>query len=137
VRAGAWRRAAAGAAVVAGAALFAFHTIGIFSADNDLVVDMRLRHLGEIYFTAGRPERTLAAFHEALARCPTRCPQTLGELCDVYQQTGRLADGEAYFRAFTRAHPESPAGWRALARLLEAAGKPAEATEAARRAEAR
>jgi len=42
-----------------------------------------------------------------------------------FYKTGRLPDGQAYFRAFTRAHPGNPDGERYLARLveIEAAGR--------------
>src|SRR5207244_8891696 len=38
-----WTRVAAAAAVVAGAGLLCFHRFGIFSRDNELVVELRLR----------------------------------------------------------------------------------------------
>jgi predicted Zn-dependent protease len=86
-------------------------------------VEMRLGHLGDVYLRAGQPERAIAAFQEAVERCPVRCTQALGALLQTYLQTGRLADGVAYFRDFTRTHPEHPDGPRHLARLLEAAGQ--------------
>ena len=114
-----WTRVAAAAAVVAGAGLLCFHRFGIFSRDNELVVEMRLRHLGEVYETAGMPDRAIDVFQEAVRGCPTRCPQALEKLFAAYVKTGRLADGEAYFRAFTRAHPGQPDGERDLQRLME------------------
>src|SRR5207244_3222365 len=72
-----WTRVAAAAAVVAGAGLLCFHRFGIFSRDNELVVEMRLRHLGEVYETAGMPDRAIDVFQEAVRGCPTRCPQAL------------------------------------------------------------
>ena len=71
------------------------------------------------------PDRAIDVFQEAVRSCPTRCPQALDELFGAYLKTGRLADGEAYFRAFTRAHPGNPDAERYLARLveIEAAGR--------------
>jgi len=54
------------------------------------------------------PDRAIDVFQEAVRGCPTRCPQALDKLFGAYLKTGRLADGEAYFRAFTRAHPGIP-----------------------------
>ncbi len=130
VRARAWARVAAATAVVVGAGLLTFQTIGLFSADHELVVDLRLRHLGDVHFAAGNHDRAIAVFQEAVTRCPQRCPLALRDLLVAYLQSGKLADGEAYFRGFTRAHPQVADGWRYLARVLVAAGKPEEAAEA-------
>ena len=114
-----WQQVGSAAALVAGASLFCFHTFGIFGRDNDFVVEMRLRHVAEMYETAGMPDRAVDVLREAVGRCPTRCPQALEQLFAVYVRTGRLAEGESYFRAFTGAHPEHPDGERYLERLVE------------------
>ncbi|TMA51455.1 MAG: hypothetical protein E6J75_18480 [Deltaproteobacteria bacterium] len=122
-----WKPVASAVAVLAGASLFCFHTFGIFGRDNELVVEMRLRHLAEMYETAGMADRAVDVLREAVAGCPTRCPQALEQLFAVYVRTGRLADGASYFRTFLADHPGHPDGERYLERLVEreaAAGGP-------------
>src|SRR5207237_816483 len=111
-----WKPVASAVAVLAGASLFCFHTFGIFGRDNELVVEMRLRHLAEMYETAGMADRAVDVLREAVAGCPTRCPQALEQLFAVYVRTGRLADGASYFRTFLADHPGHPDGERYLER---------------------
>ncbi len=127
------RTLARNAAVVAAGALCTFPTVGVFAADNPLVVEMRLRHLGQVYLSAGRRDDAFAAFHEGLAGCPT-CALGTQALADAYLATGRLAEGEAYFRRLLREQPAYANGWRQFARLLDAQGRSDEAQEALRRA---
>lgn len=131
------RRLAVDGAIVGVAALACFHTIGVFSADHPGVVEMRLRHLGQIYLTSGRIDDAFTAFHEGLAGCPTSCSLGTQALADAYLATGRLAEGEAWFRRLTREHPGYPDGWGHLARILEAAGRPDEAREVLRQGNVR
>src|SRR5439155_25900002 len=95
-----WKRAATAAALVAGAALFCFHTFGIFGRDNELVVEMRLSHLADMYETAGMADRAVDVLREAVAGCPTRCPLALEQLFVFFDRTCRLADGDLCFRFF-------------------------------------
>jgi len=121
VRAGRWANVARGAGVVACVALFSFHSFDVFARDNEYATEMRLRHLGEMYLIAGQPERAIAAYQEAIARCPLHCRGALEALTEAYLATGRRADAEAYLRRFTREHPEHPDGARHLARVQESA----------------
>jgi 4-amino-4-deoxy-L-arabinose transferase-like glycosyltransferase len=124
VRAADWKRSARAVALVAAAAFFSFHRIGIFSRHHELVIDMQLAHLGDIYLTAGEPEKAIAILQDAVRRCPARCRFALDELCNVYLRTGRLAEGETFFVDFIRAHPTHPDAARHLARLRdEASGR--------------
>jgi len=108
VRARAWRQLGAAAAVGAATAVFCLHTIDIFARDNELVVEMRLRHLADVYLDAGQPERAIAALHEAIERCPIHCRGALGDLIEVDRRLGRLAEAEALARIL---HEQgSPAG---------------------------
>jgi 4-amino-4-deoxy-L-arabinose transferase-like glycosyltransferase len=127
------RTLARNGAIVALGALCSFPTIAWFDADHPRVVEMRLRHLGQAYLDDGRPDEAIAAFHEGLAGCPASCPLGTQALADAYVVTGRLADGEAYFRRLTHEHPTWPEGWRQLARILEARGRADEARDALRR----
>ncbi len=106
VRAGDARRIAAATAVLGAAAWFSFQTVGLFARDHPRVVEMRLRHLANIYLTVGDAPRAVAALEEAAAGCPFGCPDALHDLFDVYMRTGRYAEGAAWFRRFARAHPE-------------------------------
>ena len=114
-----WSRLAIGCAVVAVAAWFSFHTIGIFSRHDPIAVDMQLAHLGNIYRVAGQPDHAIAVLQDAVRRCP-RCRMSLGELFDTYVATGRRSQGEAYFRTFAREHPGHPDGAGYVVRLREA-----------------
>jgi hypothetical protein len=118
IRARDWSRVAIACAVVAGAAWFSFHTIGIFSRHDPIAVDMQLAHLGNIYRVAGEPDRAIAVLQDAVRRCP-RCRMSLGELFDTYVATGRRSQGEAYFRTFAREHPAHPDGAGYVVRLRE------------------
>jgi 4-amino-4-deoxy-L-arabinose transferase-like glycosyltransferase len=100
------RRIAAAAAVVALSAAASFATIGIFSVDHPIVVEMRMRHLADAYMTAGDPERAIAALDEAVPGCTHGCPWALADLFAIYQRTGRFDEGVRYFERFVRAHPE-------------------------------
>lgn len=105
VRARDGRRLAIDAAVIALGALFCFQTIGLFARDHPRVVEMRLRHLADMYMTVGDPPRAIAALQEGVTQCPPGCPWALQDLFEVYMRTGRLAEGDAYFRRFTATHP--------------------------------
>jgi hypothetical protein len=119
-----WRRALVAAAIVAPGGLFTLQTIDIFSRHNQQVIEMQLGKLAEMHLVAGEPDRAIAVFREAAEQCPLRCSHALERLADTYLNTGRLADGEAFFRRFTRAYPQQAAGWRALTRVLDASGAP-------------
>jgi hypothetical protein len=103
--AGPSRRAVTGLGVVAGAAFLSFRPIGFFWRDHPAVVEMRLRHLADIHLTAGQPERAVAVLQEAIGSCPEGCPGALGDLCQAYVRSGRVAEGEAYFGRFVAEHP--------------------------------
>jgi 4-amino-4-deoxy-L-arabinose transferase-like glycosyltransferase len=115
------RRTARSLAIVAAAALFSFHTFDVFSRTEPRVNEMRLRRLGEAYLATGRADRAIAAYEEAIRGCPLACTGALEDLATAYFRLGRPADGARWFRGFTAAHPEQPAGWRELARLDGAA----------------
>ncbi len=117
VRARDGRRIVAAVAVLAVTALFSFQTIGHFSADHPIVVEMRLRHLADIYLDAGNPGRAIAALQEAVANCPHGCPWALKDLFEAYLRSGRFTEGEAYFRTFVRDHPQQLDAPEYLARL--------------------
>lgn len=114
--------------------LFCFHTIGIFSRNEPVVQEMRLRHLAVAYSVAGRTDEALAALQEAVRQCPGGCRFALGDLFDLYRNANHPAEGADYFRAFTREQPGRSDGWRHLAGLLEASGQHEEAERAAARA---
>ena len=78
---------------------------------------MQLRHLADVHARAGHRDQVIAILQEAVARCPTRCRGALADLADAYVTSGRIDDGEAFFRRFTAEHPEHPDGHRHLARL--------------------
>jgi 4-amino-4-deoxy-L-arabinose transferase-like glycosyltransferase len=120
LRASAWARLGTAAAILVGAGLFCFQTIGIFSRHNEHAIDLRLRHRAKVEFGAGRADEAIASFQEAVRRCPLRCPGALGELVDIYLQTGRRREGEEFLRRFMRAHPTHPDAAGHLARLLAA-----------------
>lgn len=120
LRAGVLPRAATAIGVVTAGALFSFHTIAFFSRDHPAVVEMRRRHLADIYLTAGEPARAIAALHEAVDACPRGCPSALADLSQTYVRSGRLAEGEAYFRNLVATHPDAPDAPRYLAELRAA-----------------
>jgi tetratricopeptide (TPR) repeat protein len=122
-----WRRVLVAAAIVAAGGLFTLQTIDIFSRHNQQVIEMQLGKLAEMYLVAGEPDRAIDVLREGAEQCPLRCSHALERLAETYLATGRLAEGEAYFRRFTSAHPQQQMGWRALARILDAAGKHEEA----------
>jgi hypothetical protein len=117
VRARDGRRLAVAVVVLAASALFSFQTIGLFSAYHPNVVEMRLRHLADVYLDAGDPGRAIAALQEAVPNCPHGCPWALKDLFEAYRRSGRFAEGEAYFRTFVRNHPEQLDAPEYLARL--------------------
>jgi tetratricopeptide (TPR) repeat protein len=86
--------------------VLSFSTIGIFARDHPLVVEMRLRRLADAYMDVGDAATAIAALQEAVAPCPTGCPWALKDLFEAYMRSGRLAEGEAYFRRFVADHPE-------------------------------
>jgi hypothetical protein len=122
LRAPAWKPIATAAAIVLPAAVFCLHTIGVFSRDNEQVVEMRLRHRAQIELMAGRPDDAIATYRRAVDRCPLRCPQALTELIDIFEKTGRRTEGERYLRTFIQTHPENPTAATLLDRLRSTAG---------------
>jgi hypothetical protein len=111
------RRLAVAVLVLAASALFSFQTIGLFSAHHPHVVELRLRHLADVYLDAGDPGRAIAALQEAVPNCPHGCPWALKDLFETYRRSGRFVEGAAYFRAFVREHPEQLDAPEYLARL--------------------
>jgi predicted Zn-dependent protease len=101
-----WRRAGAATVVLATGAVFAFQHMGIFARDHPVAVELRLRHLADMYLETGDPERAIAALVEAVPHCPHGCPWALKDLFEAYVKTGRETEGEAYFTRFVREYPE-------------------------------
>jgi hypothetical protein len=118
-----WRGLAFAGATVGMGALATFPTIGIFWKDQPQVTEMRLCHLAQIHRAAGNPDRAIAAYQAAVARCPT-CTRALAELVDTYVETGRRVEGNDWLRAFLARHPEHPEAARHLARLQASAPPP-------------
>jgi hypothetical protein len=114
------RRIATAAALAAGAALFSFQTIGHFARDHPRVVEMRLRRLADVHASAGDDATAIAVLQEAVAPCPHGCPWALKDLFELYLRTGRVAEGEAYFREFVTTHPMQQDAPDYLARLRTA-----------------
>ena len=100
------RRVATRSAVVVAGALVCFHHVAFFWPTQPRVVEMRLRHLADTYVEVGDVDRAIGVMQEAVAPCPSGCPLALNDLYNLYLKTGRLADGEAYFRSFGARHPE-------------------------------
>ncbi len=111
-------------ALVAGAGIASFHTIGIFSVDHPNVVEMRMRHLADAYMQAGDPDRAIAALTEAIPNCLHGCPWALADLFAIYQRTDRQREGIRYFERFVREHPEQRDAPGYLAQLHAATAKP-------------
>jgi hypothetical protein len=111
------RRTVVAVLVVGTGAAFTFQHVGIFGRDHPMAVELRLRHLADIYLDAGDAERAIAALGEAVPRCPHGCPWALKDLFAAYVTTGRFMEGEAYFARFVRDHPEQPDAPRYLAEL--------------------
>jgi 4-amino-4-deoxy-L-arabinose transferase-like glycosyltransferase len=99
------RRLAVRGAIVALAALFCFQHVAFFWPEQPRLVEMRLRHLADVYLTAGDADRAIAALQEGVAPCVHGCPWALNDLYEAYLRTGRLAEGEAWFRRFVETHP--------------------------------
>ncbi|MCC6764616.1 MAG: glycosyltransferase family 39 protein [Deltaproteobacteria bacterium] len=101
-----WRRFGLAVAVLGAGAALAFQHVGIFARDHPVAVELRLRHLADGYLGVGDAERAIAALVEAVPHCPHGCPWALKDLYEAYAETGRAAQGEAYFARFVREHPE-------------------------------
>ena len=121
LRARAWTPIASAAAILLTSAVFCFHTIDVFSRDNEQVVEMRLRHRAQMELTAGQPDKAIATYQEALRRCPLRCPEALEELITTYENVGRHTDAERYLRQFIQSHPQHPTANSLRDRLESAA----------------
>jgi 4-amino-4-deoxy-L-arabinose transferase-like glycosyltransferase len=121
LRARAWTPIATAAAILLASAVFCFHTIDVFSRDNEQVVEMRLRHRAQMELTAGHPDKAIATYQEALQRCPLRCPEALEELITTYENVGRHTDAERYLRQFIQSHPQHPTANSLRDRLESAA----------------
>jgi len=100
------RRVATRGAIVAAGAFLCFHHVAFFWPSQPRVVEMRLRHLAETYVEVGDVDRAFAVLDEAIAPCPSGCPLALNDLYNLYRKTGRLAEGEVWFRSFAARHPE-------------------------------
>jgi tetratricopeptide (TPR) repeat protein len=128
-----WRRLAVAALLWAGATWFCSHTVHIFAVDNQLIADLRQRHLAEVYLVAADHDRALEMLREGVERCPRVCSDTFAMLMDTYRRADRHAEAEAFLRRFTEAHPDHGEAWLQLAGLLRAGGREDEARECERR----
>ena len=125
-----WTTALLEGAVVAAAAWFCLHTIGIFSADHPLVAGIRAQHLAESYLEAGQPARAIDALTLGVDQCPRACPQLIVTLVDLYLTQARANDAEKLLRRLTAAGTDNTEASLQLGRVLRLTG-----TQRARRSD--
>lgn len=88
------------------------------------------RHLARLAFRNGRSHEAREHLHQALLRDP-RDALSLSLMAELYLEGGEDPElARSLARQSVALHPERKAGWRVLARSLEAVGQTAQAREA-------
>ncbi len=104
----------------------------LFAAAADAAETSALprRHLARLAFRHGRPHEAREHLHQALLRDP-RDGLSLSLMAELYLEGGEDPElAGALARRSVALNPERKAGWRILARALEAAGQSAQARDA-------
>jgi tetratricopeptide (TPR) repeat protein len=79
--------------------------------------------LGRLYLAAGKPQKAIAVFKDALADRPD-VPELLVLLCQAYTQQKDYAGARDWARKLIDARPDDIAGYQVLAETYRAQGQP-------------
>lgn len=119
-RARAWRRAGAGAALVAAAALWSGIHPGWLDAKRRSALAVAYHNLGAQRVEAGDVEGGLRAYERAVATDEASVPASRRALGELYLARGEYGRAERHMRRVVEMKPSSRMGHAALVRLYEA-----------------